>query len=271
VVVIELIGGPTALIELGGLRLLTDPTFDPPGDHVVGGRTLTKLCGPSTSIEQLQPIDVVLLSHDQHPDNLDRRGRELLQRVPLVLTTAEAAERLGGTARALPRWRHVVVDRPNGGPLRVIGVPAVHGPDGMQNITGNVTGFVMAGEDLPTVYVSGDNASLDVVASVAHHCGPIDVALLFGGAARTTLLDAYLTLTSRQLAEAAQLLGASLVIPLHVDGWRHITEGPEQIASAFAERGEQTRLVRLTPGQSVSINHGAISSTDSLTAQRRTT
>jgi L-ascorbate metabolism protein UlaG (beta-lactamase superfamily) len=25
------IGGPTVLIEVGGWRLLTDPTFDPPG------------------------------------------------------------------------------------------------------------------------------------------------------------------------------------------------------------------------------------------------
>ena len=29
------LGGPTALLELGGLRLLTDPTFDPPGDYHV--------------------------------------------------------------------------------------------------------------------------------------------------------------------------------------------------------------------------------------------
>ena len=35
---VRLIGGPTALIEMGGLRLLTDPTFDPPGDHPVGDR-----------------------------------------------------------------------------------------------------------------------------------------------------------------------------------------------------------------------------------------
>jgi L-ascorbate metabolism protein UlaG (beta-lactamase superfamily) len=28
---ITLIGGPTALIEIDGFRLLTDPTFDPPG------------------------------------------------------------------------------------------------------------------------------------------------------------------------------------------------------------------------------------------------
>jgi L-ascorbate metabolism protein UlaG (beta-lactamase superfamily) len=30
---ITLIGGPTALIEVAGYRLLTDPTFDPPGDY----------------------------------------------------------------------------------------------------------------------------------------------------------------------------------------------------------------------------------------------
>jgi len=28
---ITLIGGPTALIEIDGFRLLTDPTFDAPG------------------------------------------------------------------------------------------------------------------------------------------------------------------------------------------------------------------------------------------------
>jgi L-ascorbate metabolism protein UlaG (beta-lactamase superfamily) len=84
---------------------------------------------------------------------------------------------------------------------------------------------------------------------------PSTVVLLFGGAARTSLIDAYLTLRSRQLAEAAQLLGARVVIPLHDDGWRHITEGSERIPSAFAERGERSRFVALTPGQSVCINN----------------
>ena len=28
-----LVGGPTAVLEYAGLRLLTDPTFDPPGEH----------------------------------------------------------------------------------------------------------------------------------------------------------------------------------------------------------------------------------------------
>ena len=28
-----LVGGPTAVLEFAGLRLLTDPTFDPPGNR----------------------------------------------------------------------------------------------------------------------------------------------------------------------------------------------------------------------------------------------
>ena len=42
-VCICLLAGPTALLEVGGLRLLTDPTFDPPGEYPLpGGRVLVK-------------------------------------------------------------------------------------------------------------------------------------------------------------------------------------------------------------------------------------
>jgi L-ascorbate metabolism protein UlaG (beta-lactamase superfamily) len=73
------IGGPTILIEFDALRLLTDPTFDPPGNYETGAFTLSKLTGPAISASEIGSIDVVLLSHDHHFDNLDRAGRELLQ------------------------------------------------------------------------------------------------------------------------------------------------------------------------------------------------
>jgi L-ascorbate metabolism protein UlaG (beta-lactamase superfamily) len=64
---IQLVGGPTAILEYGGLRWLTDPTLSPPGEY--GG--LTKLTGPALDISQHGPVDVVLLSHHRHTDNLD--------------------------------------------------------------------------------------------------------------------------------------------------------------------------------------------------------
>jgi len=76
---ITYVGGPTALLEFGGVRLLTDPTFDPAGgEYQTGPVMLRKLTGPGLSPQELGSIDYVLLSHDHHFDNLDHAGRALL-------------------------------------------------------------------------------------------------------------------------------------------------------------------------------------------------
>ena len=175
---VQYVGGPTALLELAGLRLLTDPTFDPPGDYPIGERLLTKTQGPAVTPDALGRVDAVLLSHDQHPDNLDRLGRELLFTVPTVLSTEAAAKRLGGPVHGLANWHRVQMQRADGNAHDVIGVPALHGPEGSESLVGGVTGFVLAGPGLPKMFVSGDNASLDRVREIAERLGPFDVALL---------------------------------------------------------------------------------------------
>src|SRR5690348_1031756 len=107
-----LVGGPTLLLEIGGVRLLTDPTFYPPGSHAVGSRELIKTGGPAVTADDLGRIDAVLLSHDQHPDNLDRLGRAVLERVPTVLSTPVAAGRLAGTTRGLRPSMSAVTTHP---------------------------------------------------------------------------------------------------------------------------------------------------------------
>ena len=77
---LTLIGGPTVLIECFGLRLLTDPTFDEPGTYDSAGIVLEKRSGPALPVNDLGTVDAVLLSHDQHFDNFDRAGRQLLRR-----------------------------------------------------------------------------------------------------------------------------------------------------------------------------------------------
>jgi L-ascorbate metabolism protein UlaG (beta-lactamase superfamily) len=251
-VIVRYVGGPTALVEVGGVRLLTDPTFDPPGDHPVGSRVLVKTAGPAVDPDGLGPVDAVLLSHDQHPDNLDTLGRAYLAGVPVVLSTASAERRLGGTVRALPAWTQAQLPRADGGVLGITGVPAQHGPDDTEHIVGEVTGFVLAGDDLPTVYVSGDNASLGVVRAVADRLGPVDVAILFAGAAQTALVpDAYLTLTSEAAAEASRILGARAVVPLHYEGWAHFTQGRATLLAAFERAGLADLLHLPRPGESI--------------------
>ncbi|WP_123665425.1 MBL fold metallo-hydrolase [Actinocorallia herbida] len=243
---VQVFGGPTALIEYGGLRFVTDPTFDEPGEYPLGpGLVLTKLEPPTAGPDDLGRVDVVLLSHDQHPDNLDNAGRAFLGRVPLVLTTPTGAARLGGAVRGLEPWTEVVLDRPDGGTVTITAVPALHGPEGagVLEISGEVTGFVLTGEGLPVVYVSGDNASLDLVRQIAVRVGPVDTAVLFAGAARTPFFDGRpVTLDSASAAEAARILAARRVVPVHVDGWGHFTEDRETLVKAFTEAGLADRL-----------------------------
>jgi L-ascorbate metabolism protein UlaG (beta-lactamase superfamily) len=241
---VRYLGGPTALLEYGPLRLLVDPTFDAAGDYPIGQRVLTKTADAVVGPEEIGRVDVVLLSHDQHPDNLDSGGRAFLAGVPLVLSTPDAEQRLGQPVRGLQPWQSVNLEG-----VTVTAVPARHGPEGSEAHVGQVTGFVLDGPDRPRVYVSGDNASLDHVRLVAERFA-IDVAILFAGAARTPLMDrAPLTLTSEWAAEAARILGAPQVVPVHFEDWAHFSEGRETLAPAFAAAGLSDRLYLLERGE----------------------
>ncbi|AYG78109.1 hypothetical protein DWB77_00216 [Streptomyces hundungensis] len=246
---VRVFGGPTALFEYGGLRFLTDPTFDGPGAHPSPNVLLTKTASAGGSQDDLGRIDVVLLSHDEHADNLDTSGRALLADVPLTLTTPGGGERLGESATGLVDWQSVALERRDGGPgtVTVTGVPAIHGPgkrEDVEPITGQVVGFVLTGEGLPTVYVSGDNASLDAVREIAERFAPIDTALLFAGAPRfREIFDGeVLVLDSAQAAQAAKILDAGRVVPVHYDSWAHFTEGRDELVAAFAAAGLTDRV-----------------------------
>jgi L-ascorbate metabolism protein UlaG (beta-lactamase superfamily) len=247
---IGLVGGPTVVIDYGGLRLITDPTFDPPGP----AGPMTKLEAPAVEPADLGPADAVLLSHDQHADNLDRAGRVRGRRGP---DPGRAGHRRphGASAVGLETWQVTELARPGGGAVQVRALPAVHGPlDGARDAKGNVncevTGFLLTGDGLPSVYVSGDNASIEAVAQIAGRYPGTDIAILFAGAARVAPKERGrpLTLTAPRAADAAVLLGARRVLPAHCRGWSHYSEGPADLSSAFDEAGIASRLHLPEPG-----------------------
>jgi L-ascorbate metabolism protein UlaG (beta-lactamase superfamily) len=245
---VSVLGGPTTVVDIAGRRIVMDPTFDPPGSHAY----LTKITGPAVSADALGPVDAVLISHDEHPDNLDDDGRRLALSAPLVLTHPGAAGRLGPPAVGLAPWQSYEFSG-GSGPLAVQAVPAVHGPaDGQCDASGHinceVTGFVLSGLGLPTVYLSGDNASMSAVKGVADRIGDIDIAVLFAGAASVPTKEhgRPLTLTAARAAAAAELLGVQSVIPAHVDGWAHFSEGVDEFIAAFDQAGI-SNLLKVAP------------------------
>ena len=237
---ITYIGGPTAILEYGGLTIVTDPTFDPPGTYAEPGSTvLVKTEGPAIARADLPPVDLVLLSHHGHRDNLDYEGLELIASgVPTLSTMQAATELFGGSVVGLDSWEEYTA-----GGVTITAVPALHGPPGSEPLVGEVTGFVLEAPCEPRVYVSGDNASLPLVRQIAEHFGGFDIAVLFAGAARVARIDGQLTLTSTDAAEAARILGVAHVVGLHTEHWEHFSETRGELEAAF----EGTGLLLQTP------------------------
>ena len=237
------IGGPTALLELGGVRILTDPTFDPAGEsYPTPAYTLRKTTGPALAAAELGPIDAVLLSHDHHSDNLDRAGRAALASAGTILTTTAGAGRLGGRAVGLAPWQTVELRAGNGRVVHVTGTPARHGPAGGDR--GPVTGFVLrrAGQTTGGVYISGDTVWYEGVAETARRF-PVRVVVLFMGAARVPEVGpANLTFTAGEAVEAARAFREATIVPAHYEGWAHYSESQDTIERSFVRAGLQDRL-----------------------------
>jgi len=245
------VGGPTALIEMAGARLLTDPTLDPAGtEYPTPAYTLRKTMDPALSAEALLPLDAVLLSHEHHFDNLDHAGRGLLARAGRVLTTRDGAARLGSEP-GLVAWQATSLETRSGAALRITATPARHGPRDADR--GPVIGFVLAREGEDAVYVSGDTVWYDGVAQVAARF-PVRTAVLFLGAARVKAAgDWPLTFTAEGAVEAAHAFGRAAIVPLHFEGWAHCSESRAQVEQAFAAAGLADRLKWPLPGSPIEI------------------
>lgn len=251
---ITYVGDPTAILDWGGLRLLTDPTFDPAGtEFPTNAYTLTKTDSPAVEPAQLGAVDAVLLSHDHHSDNLDRAGRALLGTAGEVLTTVDGAQRLQGNSVGLLPWQHRELVAPDGRVLQVTATPARHGPENGDR--GPVIGFVLAFQDDPVnaVYVSGDTVWYEGVEEVSRRFA-VTVAILFMGAARVAVAgDSPLTFTASEAVEAAKAFSRAEIVPLHFEGWMHFSESRSDIERAFQCAGLTDRLRWLERGKATPV------------------
>jgi L-ascorbate metabolism protein UlaG (beta-lactamase superfamily) len=246
-ITVTLVGGPTALIEFEGLRFLTDPTFDPPGRYETPTIRHEKLSGPALTVDEVGPLDAVLLSHDQHFDNLDQSGRAMLPSVGVTFTTIAGAGRLGGNARGLAPFDTRILEGRNGRRLLVTGTPARHGPVGIEPISGEVTGFAL-GIDEPgdLVYVTGDTLWFEGTAEVARRFVPKLVILHTGSAEPRGRFR--MTMGSEDALEAAHAFPNAALVAVHNEGWIIIKETQDQLVDTFVKFGLADRLTLLERG-----------------------
>lgn len=253
-VVVTHIGGPTVLIETRGWTILSDPTFDDPGRRYSfgWGTSSVKTSGPSIAVDDLPPVDVVVLSHDHHGDNLDDAGRALLAEVDDVVTTRAAARRLPVGAEGLGPWESTTLERPGRGPLRITATPCRHGPPLSRPIVGEVCGFALDfADDRGVVWISGDTVLYGGVLDVAERFD-VDVALVHLGDVHFRLTGpVHYSMTAAEGLELVRRISPRVAVPVHYEGWSHFQEGRAGIdaALAAAPAPERARVRLVTIGE----------------------
>lgn len=248
-----LVGGPTAIIDYAGFRIVTDPTFDEPmtyGPPKTGtANTLVKTRGSALSPEDVGDVDIVLASH-HHLDNLDEAGRRFAATVPRLYSTAVVAKLLPNT-EVLVDWERRTIVSPSGRRVTITAVPAQHGPDGLWQRLGPVIGFVLECDGEKTIYISGDNSSVDVVRVIAARFPAIDVAVLFAGGPCFEIYGGeYITFSDATAVEAGLVMPSATIVPIHADSWAHFTQTTTTMKDLADERGIGHRVVALSPGES---------------------
>ncbi|MGE4425139.1 MAG: MBL fold metallo-hydrolase [Solirubrobacteraceae bacterium] len=250
---ITYVGGPTVLIEVGGWRILTDPTFDPPGKRYFfgWGTASKKLQGPAVAFADLEPIDAVLLSHDHHGDNLDPTGRDLLPRMGRIITTAPGAKRLGGGALGLQPWETTTLAADGKEQIEITATPCRHGPPGSKPIVGEVVGFALkwAGQEHGVLWITGDTVLYDGVREVPKKLDVGTVIVHMGGVTFPWLSGPLrYTMNAQEAVELCGELDPTTIVPLHFEGWKHFRQGRSKAEAILGASPVADRVRWLAPG-----------------------
>ena len=241
------VGHATVLIELDGVRILTDPLLG------AGLGPLRRL-GPVPDPTRIGSVDGVLISHG-HPDHFDRPSLRAVTGEPLIVVPR-------GLGPHVPRGDRSVreVDtneRVDVGRVRVTAVPARHARWPRQP-NAKPVGYLIEGST--RVYFAGDT---DLYPGMAGLAGHVDVALLpvgrWGPPRGPARLDA------STAVDAARLVGATVAIPIHWGtlyvpgfaagrwGWGSLGAG-DAFANEAAQRMPELDVRVLRPGESTDLD-----------------
>lgn len=265
-ITVTFVGNATTLIAAGGLTLLTDPNFLHRGQRAYLGYGLVskRLREPALGIDELPPIDAVVLSH-MHGDHWDRVSQRGLDHGLPVVTTPHAAKRLHrrgfDQAVALSTWqRHTIIKGST--TLHITSLPGRHAPMWSRRLLPPVMGtmleFVSVDGTARRLYVSGDTLLVDELNEIPARFDPIDAGVLhLGGtrlpAGRRLPFGLTVTMDARQGAELVALMELPKMIPVHFDDYGVFASPLADFIGEMQRRGLADRIIKLERGASVTV------------------
>jgi L-ascorbate metabolism protein UlaG (beta-lactamase superfamily) len=204
------------LLELDGLRVLTDPVW---GDRA----SPASFAGPKrfapvpVAISALPPLDAVLISHDHYDHLCIHTLRELAKLdVPFITALGVGAhlESWGVPAARITEldwWEQTVLP---GGQLSFTATPAQHfSGRGMADRNRSLWASWVIRTDKHRVFFSGDTGLTQEFAEIRERQGPFDLVMLEIGAFHPSWGDIHLGPENALAAHA--LLGGGTLLPVH--------------------------------------------------------
>jgi L-ascorbate metabolism protein UlaG (beta-lactamase superfamily) len=250
------VGTATVIIRYGGFTLLTDPNFLHAGDHVHLGYGLRsrRLTNPAVEIEDLPPLDLVVLSH-LHGDHFDRVAEAKLDKTLPIVTTPHAARYLEGKGfrplEGLRTWESINV-RKGDARLRVTAMPGTHAPGPMRKVLPPVMGSMLEFGEAERatrlrLYISGDTLVHNRLREIPRRYPEIDLALLHLGGTR--VLGILVTMDAEQGVEALRIIDPRTAVPIHYNDYGVFKSPLEDFKKAVAEAGLEDRVRYLAHGE----------------------
>lgn len=241
------------VININGFVVVTDPAFDEAGgEYPATGRSLFKTGSPKLKPNDIGPVDLVLLSHDHHKDNLDHAGKEFLKTVTQVLSTPGAVERLQqDNISGLHEWQSLSINTDKVPGLKITATPCQHASTKeWAEKLGHVIGFILEweGQQNGALYISGDTVYYEGIEQIAQRF-TIDTAILHVGRAGLSKdEDLHFTFTAKEAIQTARLMNVKKFIPTHFEGWKHFQEEPAYLYNEVTHSDIKEKLVWLQPG-----------------------
>lgn len=265
-ITVTFIGNATTLITAGGVTVLTDPNFLHRGQRAYLGHGLVskRLHEPALRVDELPPVDAIVLSH-MHGDHWDRVSQRGLDHDLPVVTTPHAAKRLRrrGFARAsgLSTWQRHPISK-GGTSLTITSLPGRHAPGWSQRLLPPVMGTMLefAGDGSPRrrLYISGDTLLVEELKEIPALFDPIDAGVLHLGGTRLPAggrlpFGLTVTMDGRQGAELVALLSLPKTIPVHFDDYSVFASPLADFTREMHRRGMADRVLEVKRGASVTV------------------
>ena len=248
------VGTATVILRYGGFTILTDPNFLHKGDHVHLGYGLRseRLTEPALSLEQLPPVDFVLLSH-MHGDHFDHVVSERLDKRIPILTTKHAAASLKGLGFERPiafdTWDSIEVVRGDAR-MRVTAMPGKHAPGLLRLMIPPTMGSMLECSGL-RIYITGDTLIHEHLKEIPRRYPDIDIALLHLGGTR--IAGVLLTMDTKQGVEAIRITNPRTAIPIHYNDYGVFKSPLDDFKTAVREAGLENRVHYLAHGETFDI------------------